>query len=237
MAEGAGVRVRIARVCGECWNGTAPAWLGDDERRRFATLSVSGRSAFVASRRLLRDVLEEVTGRDADGWQVSAAAGVAPVASRRDGEPIGAPRVSLAHRLGWVAAAVGAAEGGAIGVDIECDRASRSDPADRAALLLAGDELARWHALDAARRTPALLHAWVAREAWFKAAGDGAPWDFRRLSCEPASAADANVRVWETHGLRVALCVHDAVARAQAACDGWPEGQYLTSTGWRVGVC
>jgi phosphopantetheinyl transferase len=225
-------RVGLARVRDDDAYAAAPAWLGADERARWTTLAPPRRPAFAASRRLLRELLAQATGVPADLWQVSAAAGAAPVATRLDrpGEP--APPVSLAHRLDWVAAAVGGADDGALGVDLECDRPARGDPAARAALVLAGDELARWTALPEDARAPALLRAWVAREAWFKAAGPGAPWDFRRLACEPADATRANVRVWEAGALRVALC---AQAPAQATCAGWPEPGEPRKSLWHVG--
>jgi phosphopantetheinyl transferase len=99
---------------------------------------------------------------------------------------------------------------------------------------MAGDELARWHALDEPRRAPALLSAWVAREAWFKAAGGAAPWDFRRLACEPCDAVHANVRVWHAGALHVALCARDASALAAASCAGWPDDAAVRTSAWRV---
>ena len=88
----------------------------------------------------------------------------------------------------------------------------------------------------ASEREAALLRAWVAREAWFKAAGAGAPWDFRRLDCEPCDAADANVRVWESRTLRVALCARDGGALAAASCGAWPRASDVRSSTWRVRV-
>jgi phosphopantetheinyl transferase len=208
--------------------------MGAGERQRWTASTGAGRRAFVASRRLLRELLAEATGLAADGWQVSAEAGSAPLASRLDSERAAAPQVSIAHRLGWVAVAVGTPDGGPVGVDIECERVARSDPAERAALVMPCGELARWHALAAGRREAALLDAWVAREAWFKAAGGGAPWDFRRLAVEPADAADANVRLWASGGVHVALCARDAAALAAAACEGWPGAAAVRSSTWRV---
>lgn len=236
MAE-AELRVRIARVPDDDGaQAGAPRWMSDGERRRWSTSTGADRRAFSLSRRLLRDALAEATGLAADGWRVSAEAGTAPVASRADGARREAPRVSIAHRLGWVAVAVGASDGGAVGVDIECDRAPRSDPAGRAALVMRGGELARWRALAAGEREAALLRAWVAREAWFKAAGAGAPWNFRRLACEPCGVADANVRIWEAGAVRVALCARGAGPLAAASCEGWSDPAAVRSTSWRVAV-
>lgn len=225
-------RVWIARVAdADGPHDAAPAWLGADERERWATLPPPRRRAFVASRRLLRDGLALATGLPAAAWQVSAAAGVAPVARRADGAGGRVPPVSLAHRLDWVAVAVGDERDAAVGVDLECERALRGDVGQRAALVMAGDELARWRALPELERAPALLRAWVVREAWFKAGAD-APWDFRRMACEPAAAGSANVRVWEAGPLQVALCCADPAA---ATCDGWPAAAEPRSSLWRAG--
>jgi len=234
LAEGR-LRVAIARVTDRPGAaGAAPDWMCAEERQRWTTLRDAGRPAFVASRRLLRETLAEATGLAADGWHVSAEAGVAPVASRPDLARYAAPPISIAHRLDRVAVAVGAAGGGAIGVDIECDGVSRADLSERAALVMPRAELARWQALNADERAPALMRAWVAREAWFKAAGAGAPWDFRRLECAACAPAHANVRLWEAGAVWVALCAHDAPALAAARCEGWPARPPVRISSWRV---
>jgi phosphopantetheinyl transferase len=228
------LRVRIAAidplvaVAGE----DAPAWLGASERRRWTTLAPARRREFLAARRLLREVLAQATGQPGHRWQVSAEPGMAPVAALADGQACPAPNVSIAHRLGWAAVAAGPAEGGKIGVDVECEGPRRGDPAERAALMLPADELARWHALADARRAPALMRAWVAREAWFKAREHAAAWDFRRIACDACEPAQANVRIWEAGPTWVALCTGDAVALEAAPCDGWPEP--AASSYWRV---
>jgi phosphopantetheinyl transferase len=209
-------------------------WMSASERQRCAALARARRPAFVASRRLLRRALAQATGLAEAGWQVTAEAGVAPRAGRPELASGLAPQVSIAHRLGWVAVAVGPAEGGPIGVDLECDRPGHGDPAGRAALAMPADELATWLTLERIRREPALLGAWVAREAWFKAAGGGAPWDFRRLACAPCEAALANVRIWEAGDVHVALCARDAGALSAATCDGWADGADVRASSWRV---
>ena len=228
------LRVRIApidplvAVAGE----HAPAWLGASERLRWTALPAARRREFLAARWLLRDVLARATGHPGHRWQVSAEPGVAPLATRVDGETCPAPHVGIAHRLGWVAVAVGPAEAGSIGVDLECERPTRGDPDERAALMLPADELARWRALPDARRAPALMRAWVAREAWFKARERAAPWDFRRIACDACEPALANVRIWEAGPMWVALCAGGAGALEAALCDGWPEP--AASSYWRV---
>jgi phosphopantetheinyl transferase len=143
--------------------------------------------------------------------------------------------VSLSHRLGWVASAVAAPGLGPIGVDVECERAPRSDVDERAALMLADDERLCWHRLDPAGREAGLLVRWTAKEAWYKAAPAAAgAWDFRRVvarACEPACA---NVRVWHAGAVVLALCCNDAQALANAICVGLPEGAPQTVTSWHV---
>jgi phosphopantetheinyl transferase len=213
-----------------------PSWLGDDERRRLATLTGPARQAFVASRALTRQLLAEATGVSAVRWNLSAPAGRAPEASVLEdgpGAPASAPRVSLAHRLGWVVAAVA---DGDVGVDIECERPVRSSPAERAAVMLTPDEIAEWRRLPEAEREPALLRAWVAKEAWFKAVPAGtAPWDFRHVHVRACPPEKANVRVWSARPLWVAVCREDAEALAAVDCAGLPEGGPVDETWWRVG--
>jgi phosphopantetheinyl transferase len=234
--------------------GELPGWLGDDERRRLATLAGPARQAFLASRALTRQLLADATGLDASRWRLSAPAGRGAEASLFDDEAPAAqatgqpgteaaglpgtpaehapPRVSLAHRLGWVVAAVA---DGDVGVDIECERPVRSAAVERAALMLTADEIAAWRRLPEAEREPALLCAWVAKEAWYKAVPAGtAPWDFRRVAARPSRPGEANVRVWSARPLWVALCRDDAAALAAVRCDGLPEGATVAESWWRV---
>ena len=172
------------------------------------------------------------TGLPADAWDISAEAGTAPVARRaRDDGGAGAPRASLSHRLGWVAAAVA---GGPVGIDLEVRRPARSDPAERAALMLSPDELPAWQALAPDERETALLARWVAKEAWFKASPPAAaPWDFRRIVARPCASAHANVRVWEAPSVHVAVCCGDARALAGTDCKGL-DAATARSSFWRV---
>jgi phosphopantetheinyl transferase len=232
-----------------------PVWLSDDERRRLAALAGPAREAFIASRALTRHVLADATGVAADRWRLSAPAGRTPEASvvgapAEDADAAseavevgaaavvasstgeGALRVSLAHRLGWIVAAV---SDGDVGVDIECERPVRAPAAERASLMLTADEIKRWRALPEPEREPALLCAWVAKEAWFKALPAGsAPWDFRRVNARPCAAEVANVRVWSARPLWVALCREDADALAAVQCDGLPADVTVEESWWRV---
>lgn len=212
------LRVAVARVTAWPGDGAMPGWLCDPECRRWATLRPPARGAFVASRALLRQLLQSATRVPAAAWQVSAEAGSTPVA--RASSFAHAVHVSLSHRLGWVAAAVGDTP---VGVDLEVDRAPRSEPADRAALMLSPAELAEWHAVPASDREAALLMRWTAKEAWFKAAPpQSAPWDFRRVHVRASEPARANARTWRATPVHVALSCADAGALADARCEGLP---------------
>ena len=217
------LRVAVARVTEAAPGGAAgmPAWLGDSERQRWTQLTPPARAPFAASRALLRELLQAATGVPAGAWDVSAPAGSAPTARATRGEAAStAIHVSLSHRLGWVAAAVADAP---VGVDIECERPPRSDPAERAALMLSPAERLAWDELAPDAREPALLACWTAKEAWFKASPPGAaPWDFRHVAaraCAPDSE-QANVRTWSAPPLHVALCCADARALSDARCAG-----------------
>jgi phosphopantetheinyl transferase len=233
--------IALARVddvlrCEGVGHDAVPDGFGDAERARWASMAPAARAPFVAGRCLLRRVLEGATGVAGREWRLSATAGRAPVASPR-AEPatvgLRAPSVSLAHRLGWVAAAVGSP--GAVGVDVECDRPPRSPARERAELMLSAGELVRWSALPEPAREAALLRAWVAKEAWFKAMPAGAaPWDFRRLQALPSTPHRANVRLWEAPPVRVALCHDAAAALAAARCDAPAGLGFGGRSFWRV---
>jgi len=228
------LRVAVARVAQAPHPGVAatPGWLGASERRRWPTLRPAARAAFVASRALLRELLQSATGIPAAAWEVSADAGVAPVASSP--RTAHAVHVSLSHRLGWVAAAVADV---AVGVDVECERPARSDADERAALMLSPGESSEWRSVAAGEREAALLTRWTAKEAWFKSRPpQDAPWDFRRVraSARPLADAGANVRTWHAAPVHVALCCSDAVALAGVRCEGLPG--LVAEACWHVGA-
>ena len=211
------LRLAIAQVPESPVGGelAMPGWLGESERQRWARLAPRARPAFVASRALLRELLQAATGVAAHAWDVSAQAGSAPVARAAGG---GAIHASLSHRLGWVAAALA---DGPVGVDLECERPARSDAAERAALMLAPEEMSGWQSLPDDTQAAALLAHWTAKEAWFKASPPGAaPWDFRHAAARACAPAHANVRTWTAAALHVALCSADPASLSQVRCDG-----------------
>jgi 4'-phosphopantetheinyl transferase EntD len=217
------LRVAVGRIpdAPDAGDAVAPIWFGRAEQRRWTRLSPVSRGEFVASRALLRELLQAATGVPAERWDVSAEAGMAPLA-RADSAavPATAPHVSLSHRLGWVAAAVACVR---VGVDVECDHPMRSDPAERAALMLAASELPAWQLLAVDERESDLFTRWTAKEAWFKASPpDTAPWDFRHVVARACGPAQANVRTWRSPPLHVAVCCTDAQALAGAVCEGVP---------------
>jgi len=228
------LRLAVAQLASSPGDADAamPAWLGASEQRRWQSQPPATRRMFVASRGLLRELLQSATGVPAAAWDVSAEAGSAPVA-RSPAAPAGV-HVSLSHRLGWIAAAVADA---AVGVDVECDRPVRSDPGERAGLMLSPGELIEWRAMAAGEREAALLARWTAKEAWFKSCPpQAAPWDFRRVHASPRApaGAGANVRTWRATPVHVALCCGDAVALAGARCDGLPT--IVAEASWHVGA-
>ena len=222
--------VRLARLedLPEVGLADAPAWMDEAERRRSAQGSATARAQFIAGRALMRLALERATGFPPEAWTVSAEPGRAPrVRGPAD------VHVSLSHRLGWVAAAV---SNGPVGVDVECPRARRSLPEERAGLMLAPEELSAWIALRPAARESALLERWTAKEAWFKAApGQDAAWDFRRVIASACESARANVRVWLAPPLHVAVCSHHPGALAAAQCEALPGGHEASSF-WHVAL-
>ena len=212
------LRVAVARIPDAllAGGGAAPEWMGADERRRWAVLAPGARCAFAASRQLLRALLQAATGVPEADWEVSAQAGVAPGARALASREV---HVSLSHRLGWVAAAVSDAP---VGVDIECDRAPRSEARERAVLMLSPGELVAWQGPPASAQETALLTRWTAKEAWFKASPpESAPWDFRRIAARACPPGDpgANVRTWTSPPVHLALCFPDAQALAKIECD------------------
>ena len=228
------LRIAVARIADAPDGGddVAPGWMGGSEQRRWIVLPPAARREFVASRALLRRLLQDATGVAADAWDVSAQANSAPVAEApRDGIAAGTLHASLSHRLGWVAAAVADRP---VGVDVECERPPRSDPRERAALMLSPSELVQWQALPADEREAALLTRWTLKEAWFKASPpEAAPWDFRQVVALACTPAQANARAWTAPPLHVALCCDDPGALAAAACSGLDDAAARTSF-WRV---
>ncbi len=204
----------------------ARAWLdaaGGDRRERAST---TAQAEFIAGRTLLRRLLQDATGVACDAWTVSCEAGRAPVVCGPS--PVHA---SVSHRLGWVAAAV---SGGAVGVDLECARPARTDPQERASLMLAPEERPAWDALAPAARESALLLRWTAKEAWYKAApAQDQAWDFRGVVARPCAAARANVRAWSAGPLHVAVSGDHPGELAEADCAGLPDAG-AASTFWRV---
>jgi 4'-phosphopantetheinyl transferase len=223
------LRVAVARVGGASSSQAdpPPLWMGGSERARWTVLRPTERPPFVASRALLRHLLQAATGVPADGWDVTAEAGTEPVVRG----PAGV-RASLSHRLGWVAAAVSDA---AVGVDVECVRPARTDARERAALMLMPEELPAWNALAPEQRESGLLTCWTAKEAWFKAApSQHAVWDFRRVVARACAPARANVRVWVAAPLHVAVCCTDPRELSEADCGGL-DATSCTDTFWHVG--
>lgn len=210
----------------------APAWMGSDELQRMADRPAASRREFVAGRALLRQLLQTATGVPAHEWLICGQAGAAPMPRRRSSpEGEGDLGASVSHRLGWVAAAVAH---GPVGIDIECQRPPRTSASERAALMLTRSEHAIWRGLAKGQREGALLTAWTAKESWFKASPAGAAlWDFRDVGARACAQEQANVRVWTSPPLYVAVCCADSAALSAARCDGLPDAAAISSF-WHV---
>jgi phosphopantetheinyl transferase len=227
------LRIAVARI-GDlpADDAAAPAWMGDDEQRRWAAGSAVARREFSAGRALVRELLRAATGVPADEWRVSARAGSAPVVRVGHAATCEAGvHASLSHRLGWVAAAVSEA---VVGIDLECARPTRSDPVERASLMLSSAERPGWNALAPEQRESALLTRWTVKEAWFKATpAQASAWDFRQVVARACAPAQANVRAWSAAPLHVAICCADADELARVECEGL-DAAVATSTFWHV---
>ena len=228
------LRVAVARIPDAPAVDTqaAPGWMGDSEQRRWVELPPPARPPFAASRALLRGLLQAATGVATDMWDVSAEANSAPAVRPRGNRSASSTiHASLSHRLGWVAAAIADAP---VGVDVEAERPPRSEPRERATLVLSPAELASWQALPADEREGALLTRWTLKEAWFKASPpEAAPWDFRRIVALACTPGRANARAWTSPPLHVAVCCDDPVALADATFLGF-DGAQARASFWRV---
>ncbi len=113
----------------------------------------------------------------------------------------GAPRpiaFNVSHGGGFCALAVGDVE--CVGVDIEAVPSSADDLAES---VFSSGEARQFAALPAAARLPALIRAWVAKEAYLKATGEGLGGgiDSLELDLQP----DATIKPIAIRGSRQAL--------------------------------
>lgn len=128
------------------------------------------RQRFLAAHVAMRHVLGAATGRSPA--ELRFVAGEFGKPSLTDVANLG---FSLSHSGDWALLAVGDSS---LGVDIE---AWIERPSELLAnQILNPDELAAWAGLPEAERSPALTHAWTAREALLKADGGGLRWDLQR---------------------------------------------------------
>ncbi len=151
------------------------AWLSPDERTRKAAFHFAAdRAHFAAAHGRMRELLAGYLGGDPSAIRFATGSHGKPHLAGSSGT--GDLRFSLSHSHGRALLAV--TRGVEIGVDLERIRpevdaagivASQFSPAERVA----------WQALPEARRQTAFFHAWVCKEAYVKALGEG-------LSREPA---------------------------------------------------
>jgi 4'-phosphopantetheinyl transferase len=138
------------------------------------------RERFVAARGLLRELLASRTG---------TAPGSVEIAMRDDGKPVlpgdGELRFNASHSGDRAAFAL--ARGLEVGIDVERVRADRDVDAV-AARALSRAELEAWRALSADRRRDAFYAAWVRKEAYAKARGEGLRVDLQAIATQPSGA-------------------------------------------------
>jgi phosphopantetheinyl transferase len=170
--------------------------LSEAERQRAATFSHMGRrTAFIASRALLREAMSEATGGvvPAAAWSFEAGALGKPIVSGPAGLNL---RFSLSYTETMVAIAV--SQKFELGVDIETVASDSEVPWH----VLTSAERRALHGLPPAERFLEFLRLWTIKEAYTKYLGTGASVDFRKvevsLDAEAATAhAETAVRVPE----------------------------------------
>ncbi|MEV7457096.1 4'-phosphopantetheinyl transferase family protein [Pseudarthrobacter oxydans] len=144
--------------------------LDDSERDRLSKLSASlVADAYLVSHVLLRQSLAEHTGRAADKLQFLRSACVS--CGHPHGRPYLPGRViefSMSHTAGYVLIAMSRSR---VGVDVEAV-VSASAVADLS-IALSRHELEELNELDASERSDAITRAWVRKEAYLKATGEG----------------------------------------------------------------
>jgi 4'-phosphopantetheinyl transferase len=124
---------------------------------------------------------------------------------------------NLSHSSGYCALAIGPA--GRIGVDIE---ALRPTVGDLAKSVFTPREAALYAAIPDADRMRAFFRAWVAKEAYLKATGDGLAGGLKSLEVRPTTGPDVQLmairgdeaapRSWQFHGFDVTDTIVGAVA-------------------------
>lgn len=146
------------------------AWLSASESARLARFRFDNdRTAFLASRIVLRHALGQATGHPPDAFRFSTDAhGIKPrLVAPRDAQGL---HVSLTHTDGLVACAITWA--GEVGLDAE--RWTRPTRVDALApRVLSPREVSALAALDPAARLRRFLEYWTIKEAWLKAMGTG----------------------------------------------------------------
>lgn len=162
-----------------CADAVAPA-LDQAERERAARFrSEAARRLYITAHGGLRLVLGRYLGVSpsslrfgmSDTGKPCLAGGVTPTMA-----------FNLSHS--GTLAAVAAARGREVGVDVEHGRPVRAE-AGVARRVMTPDELARYHALDGDAARDFLLWVWARKEALLKASGEGVRRSLAELPCEP----------------------------------------------------
>lgn len=173
------------------------AHLCSDERRHGSRLrDPNARDAFVIGRGMTRELLARQIGQRPDAIEfVAGESGKLTLLLRHTGIAF-----NLSHTVSFCALAVGNVD--SVGVDIE---AINPEIDDLTHSVFGRREAAQFSALSDARKTQAFFRAWVAKEAYLKATGEGLAGGLTALELDLTDTAE--VRAVTIRGNRETL--HD----------------------------
>lgn len=190
------------------------AILSADEQARIGKMRLeSAAREFIISRGVARELLAAARG---------CAPGDIAFATGRHGKPLlerplSAPSFNLSHSGGFCALAIGSCPH--LGVDIE---EIRPTVGDLARSVFSPLEATRYAAIDEADRMRAFFRAWVAKEAYLKATGDGLAGGLMSLELDLTTHPEirplairgdkASALRWQFHAFDVSATIVGAVA-------------------------
>ena len=177
-------------------------WLSSAEAQRLAGITAELRRAqFLAGRWLARQALAARWGGAPRDWALSAPAEAAPQVT--SGPVAGPGAIGLSHSGDTVACVLADV---AVGIDVERHDRRVHDVAPLADATLGDAEHRRWLELPDESRRVGFLSWWTLKEAWIKAQGGSLnPASLQAIEALPASADDANARVWREADFTLAL--------------------------------
>ena len=190
------------------------AMLSSDEQTRVAKMRMQAvAQEFIASRGVARELLATRCGCAPADVVFSAGANGKPYLQH----PRSGITFSLAHSGGFCALAIGSVA--SLGVDIE---AVRPDVGDLAESIFGLREAAQFAAIPQTAQMEAFFRAWVLKEAYLKATGEGLAGGLQSLELDLAAVSDirpvairgigAALALWQFHGFDVDDAIVGAVA-------------------------